>query len=445
MTIRHLAFLVTRILILAIISSIAAGLFLNESNRAFAGSALTDEQIYKTLSSGRRVADEKEYIVPEQPTVYLTFDDGPTGLTPKVLDILAEEGIPATFFVVGSEAEAHKEVVKRIVREGHALGNHTYNHVYQQLYASFQAFWNQVQKTEDILERITGEKTTLVRAPGGTAGNFDPFYHYYLSEAGYTVYDWNIDSEDSRRVGVPAKDILATVRKGPFRHEMTVLLHDGVGHEESIKALPEIISIFKDKGYRFAAITPDVKPNQFATSPSKWSRSYSLDKHLSTVAEMRAHKPKKEVVAAAATPTPTPTPAPDLKLSINSKDKLLTPNDYSFRNNAFSVPLRDLVENMGGQVIWNDRTKTAAVRYGFSIMEYNLAKKVLTVHSLGGKVKTYSMADIQNVNGTLMVPIRQTVERLGEKIASYSMNSKPYEVNVVTKKLEQLNSAKSLN
>ncbi|WP_281890126.1 polysaccharide deacetylase family protein [Paenibacillus sp. YYML68] len=248
------------------------------------------QEAYAALSAGKRVETERSYRTPEKPTVYLTFDDGPSELTPKVLDVLKEHGVPATFFVVGAQVEARPEVLKRIVKEGHAVGNHSYNHSYKELYSSFEGYWSQLKRTEEVLLRTAGVRTSIARAPGGTFSNFDHYYFYYLQEAGYHVYDWSIDSGDSRRVGVPAAEIVANVQKGPFRHEVNVLMHDGAGHGETLKALPDIIRTFRDQGYTFAAMDEQVKPDRFSVvKSSRWPRHTTLETFKTTTEDMREH------------------------------------------------------------------------------------------------------------------------------------------------------------
>ncbi|UUZ86504.1 polysaccharide deacetylase family protein [Paenibacillus sp. P26] len=156
-------------------------------------------------------------------------------MTPKVLDILKEEGVKATFFVLGNQVEERPQTAERIVREGHAIGNHSYNHVYEQLYSDFGVFWEQIERTEKIIEQATGVTPRMIRAPGGTAGNFDAFYFYYLDQAGYEVYDWNVDSGDASRPGVKAQEIIRNIRQSPGHQEQIVLMHDGTGHDESVK------------------------------------------------------------------------------------------------------------------------------------------------------------------------------------------------------------------
>lgn len=238
-------------------------------------------EIYEQLLKGKRIIPDndvpKEYITPKEPTVYLTFDDGPSAETPLVLDILHKQGIKASFFVLGKMAEEHPELIKQIVKDGHTIGNHTYNHVYKQLYGHIDEFWRQIQQTEKILYDICGIKPELVRAPGGTYTHFNAFYYYDMDEAGYTIMDWNMDSSDSSRANVPAAEIVDKVKKSTLKHEVILLMHDGSGHGQTVKALPEIIEYFKKQGYVFAPLTTKVKPVQSPIAKKPWVSSYNYD------------------------------------------------------------------------------------------------------------------------------------------------------------------------
>lgn len=250
---------------------------------AAAGGSAHAAELYKTLSSGKRIPLDPP--APSSPadssdgglTVYLTFDDGPSKLTPEVLDILRQEEVKATFFEVGELARLRPEIVKRVVAEGHALGNHSYNHVYKELYGSYGGFWNQIGRTEDILRQITGIRTSLLRPPGGSYTNFDSFYFYLLEQAGYRVFDWNVDSSDATGRGVPAESIEKAVKKAPLKNRMVVLMHDGAGHEETVKALPAIIRHFKENGYRFEKLDSEASPVQFRLGKVKWQRTMGSD------------------------------------------------------------------------------------------------------------------------------------------------------------------------
>src|SRR4029453_11475706 len=125
---------------------------------------------------------------------------------------LKKEGISATFFMLGEHVLQQPKIVKRIIEEGHAIGNHSFNHKYERLYGSFSEFAEQVMKTDEAIYRTAGVRTTLFRAPGGTYTNFDQSYFDAMAAAGYQVHDWNVDSGDSKRIGVPASEILSTIK-----------------------------------------------------------------------------------------------------------------------------------------------------------------------------------------------------------------------------------------
>ncbi len=241
--------------------------------------ALEDHHnVLPKLLEGERILKERSFVKNETPTVYLTFDDGPSKLTPQVLDILKTENVKATFFVLGQLAESKKDLVKRINDEGHSIGNHTYSHKYNKLYTSFSTYWQEIQKTEDILEEIIGYSPSIVRTPGGTYKNWDPFYFFYMDQADYLIYDWNIDSGDSKRVGVPSNEIIQNVKKAKLNNKLILLMHDGNGHEYTVKALPEIIHYFKGKGYQFSILTEKVEPIVHPNIATRWERENEFEK-----------------------------------------------------------------------------------------------------------------------------------------------------------------------
>jgi len=324
---------------------------------AAAPPSLTPAETFVRLKSGDRTGGmpgrDDRYETPERPTVYLTFDDGPTKRTPEVLDILREHEVQATFFVLGELAERQEDTIRRIVREGHALGNHTYNHRYDELYGSFETFWAQVEKTEDALARITGKRTSLLRAPGGTARNFDAFYFYYLESAGYSVFDWTVDSGDSKRRGVPASEIVANVKRAKLSHEMNVLLHDGAGHGETVKALPDIIRYFKEKGYRFAPLSERVRPVAFAADNDRWARSISEAEHERLSALMQsAFERRQEDAAGGADPSVDVRPRARAAAALTVKERAETAERW--------VALRDWGTSYGA-VSWDASSETATL------------------------------------------------------------------------------------
>lgn len=200
-----------------------------------------------------------------QRVVYLTFDDGPEPEnTPAILDILKSQGIKATFFVVGNQAEKYPEVLRRVYQEGHAVGNHSYNHVYRDLYQSANTYTAQLRQTDEVIKKIIGVRPRISRAPGGSAGSFTKEYWEALSKLGYVEIGWNISSGDasSAKSNQIVSNIAAQMDNKNLWSHATVLMHDGRGHAETVKALPAIIKLFKDRQFEFRVIN-------FET-PSPW-------------------------------------------------------------------------------------------------------------------------------------------------------------------------------
>jgi peptidoglycan/xylan/chitin deacetylase (PgdA/CDA1 family) len=418
---------------------------------ADSSSGQADRIVYDSLLAGQRPLAERDYEIPSKPTVFLTFDDGPSTHTADVLNILQSEQVTATFFVLGEHVEKHPELVKRIVREGHAIGNHTYDHVYNKLYGSFGEFWKQVMLTETALETEAGVQTRLIRAPGGTHTNFDASYFYYLEQAGYVINDWNVDSGDSKRAGVPASEIvrgatdLTTTRKTP--NQIVVLMHDSSGHGETVKALPDIIRFYKDKGYAFASLAPEIQPIQSPLGKLKWKRSAYFAEYAGWTALAKEHaarwdagsageangegdwQPGNPLLLASAGAAPQ-LAKPPLRLQFEAATLTLAQSDYSFREGRLYVPLRALVETMGGSIEWKEISRQAVVDYGLQRITYDLPHRSISVSSPGNPDKRLVMADISLIDHRLMVPLRQAVELLGGEIGGYSLDGDPLEVQV---------------
>jgi len=198
--------------------------------------------------------------------IYLTFDDGPSPEhTPLILAILKENNVKATFFVVGTEAEKYSDLVKQIYTEGHAIGNHTYNHVYRELYQSTLTYAEQLQHNDQIIKNIINVRPRISRAPGGSTGHFTTKYWESLKTLGYIEVGWNISSGDASTAKADSilQNIMNQTNKNTFLWSHAILLmHDGKGHEETVKALPSIIKFYKELGFEFCVIN--------ATTPPAW-------------------------------------------------------------------------------------------------------------------------------------------------------------------------------
>ena len=197
--------------------------------------------------------------------IYLTFDDGPSGsITPKVLDILKEENVNATFFVIHHNKSLHK-YIKRAYDEGHTIALHSYTHNYKKIYASKEAYFEDLEKIKNEVYEITGEYSNIIRFPGGssnTVSRFNPKIMTILAEEvqnkGYIYFDWNITSGDAG--GAKTKnDVFQNVTRNLTRGSNIVLLHDKENNYITLNALKDIIEYAKIKGYKFDRITSSTK------------------------------------------------------------------------------------------------------------------------------------------------------------------------------------------
>lgn len=202
---------------------------------------------------------------------YLTFDDGPSKNTTRILKILKENNIKATFFVNGHPGL--EEEYKAIVADGHVLANHTYSHDYGKVYSSVDNFKADVKKLDKYLEEVTGEAPShILRYPGGSNNTIS--YNYggrkimrqIVDEMAkeYTHFDWNVDSTDaSAMVQQKDKIVRSVLSESKQVKHAVILMHDLNPKTTTPDALPEIIKGLKEQGFEFDKMTKDSYPAQF--------------------------------------------------------------------------------------------------------------------------------------------------------------------------------------
>lgn len=197
---------------------------------------------------------------------YLTFDDGPDKEnTARILDILKEYNVKATFFVIYKDYKEERALYKRIVDEGHTIGVHTASHNYSKIYASVDAYLSDFERISEQIEQCTGVKPEIFRFPGGSVNTYNAaIYRELIAEMvrrGYTYYDWNVSSGDAASTYVSKKDIVSNVLNSKTKlSKRIVLMHDGKGHSTTADALPEIIEGLLEQGYKIEALTKEVEP-----------------------------------------------------------------------------------------------------------------------------------------------------------------------------------------
>jgi peptidoglycan/xylan/chitin deacetylase (PgdA/CDA1 family) len=195
------------------------------------------------------------------PYIALTFDDGPgKATTPRLLDLLAKRGIKVTFFVLGENAKANPEILKREVAEGHEIGNHSWDHP-DLAKKSDDVVRNQLQQTQDEVFQITGIKPKVMRPPYGALT--DRQKKWVHDEFGVNIILWEVDPNDWKKPGpaVVAHRILEGTRPGAI-----ILSHDI--HAQTVDAMPEVLDGLLAKGYKFVTVSELLAMDHPVAKPS---------------------------------------------------------------------------------------------------------------------------------------------------------------------------------
>ena len=202
--------------------------------------------------------DGKVNVTGKGGVIYLTFDDGPSRHTSRLLDILDKYDIKATFFVVNTD---HISTVSRIAEEGHTVAIHTATHTFKEIYASEEAYFADLETIQAQIEKYSGETPTLLRFPGGSSNTVSKRYNKgimtrltaMVEEKGYTYFDWNVDSDDAGGA-TTAQQVYNNVVNGVAKRKTSVvLLHDIKGY--TVDAIEDIIIWGQANGYTFKALT----------------------------------------------------------------------------------------------------------------------------------------------------------------------------------------------
>jgi peptidoglycan-N-acetylglucosamine deacetylase len=193
--------------------------------------------------------------------ISLTFDDGPSEqFTEQVLAILREHQVPATFFVCGKNVENHPDMLRRIVAEGHEVGNHTYSHLFV-YFKSRRRIAEEVDRTQAIIERVSGFRPNIFRPPYGARWfGLVPT----LMERGMHLIMWSAAGYDWKKdVQGITESALRELKPGAV-----ILLHDGresrptaeIDRSRTVQALPAIIAGARQQGYTFAPLKDFLPP-----------------------------------------------------------------------------------------------------------------------------------------------------------------------------------------
>jgi peptidoglycan/xylan/chitin deacetylase (PgdA/CDA1 family) len=236
--------------------------------------------------------------------IAMTFDDGPSAEnTPRLLDILKERGIKATFFLIGQNAAEHPEIVKRILAEGHEIGNHSWTHP-QLSKLSDDRVTDEIVKTQNAIHEASGYTPTLLRPPYGAITQRQR--EWIESRFGLNVILWSVDPFDWKRPGasVIEQRILSGAEPGAI-----VLSHDI--HKQTVDAMPATLDALIKKGYKFVTVSQLIAMNhpKPAASPAKVTAMAAASAAITPPAIGKTDPDPATAKPAAQTPSSAPAPA----------------------------------------------------------------------------------------------------------------------------------------
>ena len=223
------------------------------------------DQVYGYVRQINKILQERAEQPPIEPEmlVYLSFDDGPTAFTEKILDTLKEYNACATFFFLEPRIRDRSSTVIRARDEGHALGSHGVTHKYSKFYASTESILWEMDETIRALKEEAGVDSVLVRVPYGTYPNLSDAQIKIMRGHGYKIWDWNVDSEDWRTQD--QHFVTNTIRQLKWlrvkKIAPVILMHE---REETAEYLPQLLTYLVNEGYVFRVIDsslPEVLTN----------------------------------------------------------------------------------------------------------------------------------------------------------------------------------------
>ena len=195
----------------------------------------------------------------ENKIAFLTFDDGPSSNTTAILDILKQENIPATFFVLGNAVEIHPDFVKRAYEEGHYIANHGYSHIYSKVYASPESPLEEFNRCNELVQNAIGVpeyNSHLFRFPGGLVGgkyaNLKQEAKEILNDNDILNIDWNCLTGDAEtRFPTEEKLMKELIETSEGKNSIVVLMHDAAEKTATVDTLPKVVAYLREQGYEF--------------------------------------------------------------------------------------------------------------------------------------------------------------------------------------------------
>jgi peptidoglycan-N-acetylglucosamine deacetylase len=198
----------------------------------------------------------------DEKTVYITFDDGPNVNTGAILKVLNQYGAKASFFMLEPNMKKHSEAVRQMVEEGHSVGLHGVTHDVSEIYQSSESVVGEMLTAQSTLESITGIRSELIRVPYGSVPNMKPEYLKAVKREGFSLWDWNVDSEDWKyHSGEYVQNVMDQLASYSFENQPKVILI----HEKptTLAYLDSLLKKLTDQGYNMKALTEEMNQVTF--------------------------------------------------------------------------------------------------------------------------------------------------------------------------------------
>lgn len=226
---------------------------LEKENESLAAKINELEGVINTQGIKIPVDDDKK-------VVFLTFDDGPSNLTPQFIDTLTQYNVNATFFV--TYQPQFEETYKKIIEAGNTIQIHTATHDYNSIYSSVSAYVEDFTKAYDYVCNITGTKPEYFRFPGGSTNSYGKSIvrsiASTMSDKGFQFVDWNVSVGDGSASATKDSIIAKITAESEGKNHIVMLAHDSETKSETLAALPEIIQYYQNNGYEFRTIGDNV-------------------------------------------------------------------------------------------------------------------------------------------------------------------------------------------
>ncbi|RLQ95357.1 polysaccharide deacetylase family protein [Falsibacillus albus] len=211
--------------------------------------------------SGNKTENQDDQKANHEKVVYLTFDDGPSAESEQFISLLNKYHAKATFFMLEPNMKKHPEALQDMKKNGEGMGLHGVTHQASLIYRSPQTVVDEMKEDEKALINLTGVDTHLIRTPYGSAPYMKPNYMKAVDEAGFVLWDWNIDSEDWKYPnGEFVQNTIHQVENFPYHQPKVVLMHE---KSTTLAHLESILKYFQKEGYTMLPLNEEIKPVQF--------------------------------------------------------------------------------------------------------------------------------------------------------------------------------------